>query len=352
MSHYDVKKIAERFKKPVEEVEKKIQDWKNSAKDVLKDEYQGGDLDDFIDSLVPTKLNDIFPMSGLEYIKSQIANGTITDISKINTIIVGVSPIRDDNDYNKRTITSAWWNGSEKERAELVKSGEVEVRTGKTGGQYPVAIDMRESFDNGTENPGYKKEFPFKPYRYIPMIVEGKLVMGKGDLANRDSPIKNYPRIGYKSIVYGRKVNKVFKITKDCYEDEGILENAWNFVEKPVKESEEFRTLDEIVNMDPYQKFVTIGNIWDINTKDPEKTSITIGIDGMDRGIKLSTRYAPLMQDIKKLVKGQDVIVYGEKKTFKNDEGNKIAYYELWGVIGKQDDARIAAIKKLQESNL
>lgn len=352
---YNATELAERYHITETEVETKISEWKKQAKAVISKDYTGDDLDGYVESfLTSSKISAIFMPSGYEYAELQIQQAN-PDFVKYNAVLLGVSQTADLNDYNKRTITGEWWNGSEEKRKSMENEGIIAVRISKNGNNYPVALDNRPTFENGNENPNYGNELPYKASRNIPALINGTIVIARGDLASPKSKKTNIPRIGCKSTVIGHVVNDVYKIYKDAYVDEGKFEQAYETVLPAVLKSEHYISLDQMDTLpeDKFVPFVSIGEVWRVSEIERDKygkpvISVTFGNEQMTKGIKMKARYQPTINDADALIDSQEVIIAGERRYMTDKEtGNKIYYYQLWGVIAKPDDARAKAIAAL-----
>jgi len=352
---YNTVELAERYKITEAEVEAKISEWKKQAKIAIEPTYKGTDIDGFIESLLTSsKISAIFMPSGYEYAELQIQQGN-ADFVKYNAIVLGVSPTKDLNDFNKREITMEWWNGTAASREQMELDGKVEVRISKKGEKYPVAIDTLEKFQNGNDNPNYGKELAYKPSRNVAAIIDGKFVVARGDLASPKSPVRNVPRLGCKSTLIGHVVNDIYKIYHDAYVDNGVFEEAFDVAEPIVMTSPQFVALDQLENLpeDKFTTFVSVGEVWRVgeierDTYGKPVIAITVGNDNLTRGIKMKAKYQPTIEAANSLLDGQKVIVVGERRYFtdKNtDPANpeKVFYIQLWGVIAKVDDARATA---------
>ena len=308
-------------------------------------------------------------LSGLEFAKDQATKGLT---STANVIILGVSPAEDRNSYKK-------WQNREAYKSDpkaALTQGKVKLVTGKNGTEYPVALDnepmiSRTDKDGNkiTEtNPNYGEPIPDAMKINVPLILANldnqpkeEFLMGS---MSWDNELKNLPDIGKQSTVYGKQNKEYFTISKDAYEGDEVYQKAYDVALRVMQKNDlwyDLTTIDDAPiteevdgkRKNVYTKFVTKGTVQkvqiieatDYNNNPYQKVSLTIGDSDVPNGIKLSTRYEPMVAYIsERVTRGDDVIVTGCKKSFQkkdkgvvvNDEaGNPILipYYELWGAI-------------------
>lgn len=357
--------IAERYDVPVEKVKKTCNEYIEKVKSEIGEFFSDEDaLAKKAEELLASNISSLFRLSGLAYAKAESTKDKAR-IKKIDCIVLGVSPVEDRNDFARRTARNMYYDDLKKGTDASIKNGYVRIAKREDGSKFPVPLfherTIKDREGNEIENPRYGQDIPYEGKRNLIVVVTEMGGKEQETLENATmgwdkETASNYPAIGQKSVVYGYKAGKTLSISKDAYEDFGPYEKTWNVATRVLQNSDLWKDLSEVVTMDPYKNFVTRGSVMRFDPSDDGlKIKLRINGDDVTDGIGLSTKYAPVMNDVKALHQGDEVIVIGRKMQF--NAGNKdapeiIPYYQLWGVIVNNSSEQDAMREKLVAAGL
>jgi hypothetical protein len=381
----DYEKIAERYGISVEEVKDKLDKNYRSILKELEGVYSSPQLEAEASKYNVAAIPTIFQLEGLRLAKDKAAKGLL---DTAGVIILGVSPPEDGNSYKmwkQKEEYKKLLNKKEKTEDDIVKMNSlVKLGISETNGkEYPIALDSEAMIERKDKdgnktietNPNFGQPIPKALKISVPFILcalndsaKEEFLMGS---MRWDKTIKNLPDVGKMSTVYGKQhdPNKpYFTINKDAYEGEELYKKAFDVAMRVLPSTEFWMDLpaiddapisvfneDKGKNTTVYTKFAATGMVQKVqiqefvnkDNKKEHKVSVTVGDIDMPTGLKLSTRYEPVVAYVhENIAKGDDVIVMGCKKSFMSkdkttqkvildDKGNPvmIPYYELWGII-------------------
>lgn len=355
---FDYAKIAEQYNVSADDVKEKVTELLNKVKELLPDES-----DDVYHFVVMQKIGEKFigpAKSGIEYAKEKA--------EEFGVVILGISQVRDLNEYQKRM---AWKAYREDPNAALAQKL-VKKTKRENGTDSIVPLDNKREFDNGDPNPNYGNPIEFKGAREMISMVDGDIYLCRGDIGidhknwetGEITKASVYPAIGMKSTVWGGKTavkdkpyKAVIKVWKGAYEDDGSpYKNTWDLAEKLCK-SDYYVPLEEVNELPSYGIYVTRGYVkGEVTPNDKGKVYVAINNENDARGIRLSTSYEPIVATTKGLSDGDEVIIIGERGSFKSDETNAEgkpvykAYNMLMGAFKSSESSAYSdAIKKLND---
>lgn len=403
---FDYEKLAERYKRSPAEIKVKVEHYASKIKEELKEFYKPDVIDAEVEKIVANNLSGLFQLKGLDYAKDQFERGN--GVRKSNVIILGVSPAEDRNSYDKWLAREAYKmdpNGA-------LAAKKVRLQKKDDGTSYPVALDSKATITRKNSdgsvieepNPNYGKDIPSNYKVSIPMIIAANVTMKDGkevsdpcetftmaSMPYDRKEMENFPQVGKKSTVYGRVNGQYFSIGKDAYEGSDVYEKAYDVANRVLPSTEYWMDLAAIAEQpivdvvdgkrkNIYTKFATKGTVQKVSVDEKTaydgskyfKASVRIGdVDVVD-GIRLSTSYQPVVNDIDdghtndstKITDNDEVIVFGCKKSYakRNDDGSYVKdadgntvmmpTYELWGIIKAFNAEHDAVLERLRAKGL
>lgn len=347
MSDYNYLELAEKYKSDVDTVREAVSALEAEIKAALPNESE-----EVYKFLV---LQDI----GGKFSKSDPLQFAKENADEFNGIIIAISNPRDLNDYQKRQSWKAFNDNP--------KSGTVRLEKDDNGVERKIALDMEEKLRDGSPNPNYGKPIPYKRARELFVVLDnGEFALVRMDV--------DTAKIGQKSTIYGKKSAATGKPYKSVirgwhggYEEAGVYNNTWTLAEKlydtytvetkgkdadgnyATKKHNKV-SLGEVGNLPSYGYYMLRGYV--DTTKDSEdgtKIYLTISDDAGNK-VKSSCKYAPVMLDVDDLAGGDEVIITIERRSFRNDSGDYVAYNTLMGVVKNSAKSPYSdAMKRLRE---
>lgn len=344
----DVKQVSKDFNVTEEVAKVALDELYTTVKKLLP-----GESDDVYDYVVMQKIGEKFKTAtsggGLEYAKEKGAK-------EFNVVVLGISKAKDQNEFNKRKC----WTAFKEDPNAALTAGLVTLSAEKK----PIPMDNKRTFDNGEANPNFGKPIAYK--RSVDMIVsmDGDIYLARGDVDG--------VHVGYKTTFYGgvtmtskdkpMPYKGVIKVWKNAVEEDGAYPNTWKVAEK-LADTDYFKELHEVRELPSWGMFATKGyvqriDVQDVNAKDGSTYKKgAVFVSGSDdlKGIKFSTSYGPTVEylnDASKVDEGDEVIVLGERQSFKNDKGEYIPYNVLIGIIKNDSGSNkfADALKKMNKA--
>lgn len=360
--------IADQYHIPVAEVEAKYKNFAKTAMESISKRYPQN-VTEKTEEYFTKSISNLFQLSSYDRAVKRAADPE-DDTAKISTIILGVKPSEDKYGVEKRIRKKNYYDNAAKE----LGAGRVAEKISPEGIKYPVPIDCNEYVVNWEGRPvldadgkpilneHYKEELPTKWVNKLLMVVGDKLMIGTIPSVKEIGP--HTPRIGCKSVVYGTVFqDKYLTIAKDGYDDFGKFESdaafpdgTFGVAKKYLEAAPEFTNMKAFSAVDaegkpvvPFYKMrIVKGNL--INKGVGEFSSYII-VNDMDvpAGMKFTTSFKPLQEDISKIAKGSEVYVIFDRRKFKpKDKPDLIEYNKLWGVIASSTtDAMMDEINRL-----
>lgn len=320
-----------------------------------------------------------------------LSSGNPLDFAKekadqFDGIVLAVSRAKDLNDYPKRLA----WKAYAEDANLAIESGKIRIEKLEDGTVKKIPLESERTLPNGEANPKFGQPIEYRRAREMFMILtesrlhlkdpnnEGstitKVVPGNSEIVLVRADLDGV-KIGQKSTIYGKKTdgikNKPYISTirgwKDGYEENGAYGNVWALADKfyetfftetrkkmedgsSVVENIKKMTLDQVANLPSFGYYTTRGDVQTI-TKSDDGAKVFLTINDTDGNrVRLSTNYEPLIEAVDELSVGDDVIVVGERSSFKSDDGNWANYNILMGAFKNPGENEFAdAYKRLQE---
>jgi len=355
--------IATQYRIPVTQVQQKYNEFLNKMRDVVSKKYPNN-TNEKLDEYFIKNVSNLFQMSPYDRVVQAAESGE-GNTKKIQCIIFGVKPSEDRFSVDKRIKKNSYYEDAHKAIADL----KVIEQTSPDGIKYPVPIDGNEYKKNFNgdfilgedgkpiKNNNYMQELPTFFINKLLMLVDNQVMYGTIP-AGKDIT-EHSPRVGYKSNVYGSIFQgKYVTISRDGYDDLGRFEGnaefpngVYDVAKKFLEPLPEFKALEEVEKFDKedmYKMRVVKGNL--ITFGDGEFSSYLILNDmTVPNGIKFSSSYQPIREDIKRIPKGTECYVIFDRRRFKpKDKDEVIEFNKLWGVIpSKNEDALQDEIARL-----
>ena len=301
-------------------------------------------------------------------------------------IVLAVSRAKDLNDYPKRLA----WKAYAEDANLAISSGKIRIEKLADGTVKKIPLESERTLKDGSPNPKFGQPIEYRRAREILMILmESRLhvkdpsddsktiiktVPGNGELVLVRADVDNV-NIGQQSTfigsmtsnVKGKPYTSVIRGWKDGYEESGAYGNTWALADKlyetyfteirkkdaaGVATSENVKklTLEQINALPSFGYFVTRGSVQGI-TKSDDGTKVYLSINDDDANrVRASTSYEPLIAVVDELSEHDDVIVIGERASFKTEEGEWATYNILMGVVKNASGSEYAdAYKRYAE---
>ena len=385
----DYKKIADRNGKTIEEVTPVVDEFYNQLKEYFPDEDN-----DFYKTVLYNEIDKKFytpaeKKSSLDYAKDKASKFDVVLFSVSNVFDANggkkQAVRRRYRKFANKTLSNGESNPdySPAKAKEMIDNGEIAVVKNADGSETWHVLDNQKTFGkDGNENPKYGQPLAYIKERefYGIDLKDGNFYKLHGNVGvdlytkNDDGSstlekASSYPDIGVKCAVWGSKTlnqpdklypyDGVIKVWKDGYEDASISDdksytesvpqlwdmlvsfheqffiNKYDGVDENGSKKYSIKTsvsIPDVIEMPSFGLFVTRGFVGDIipPSDGSNSTKIIIKNEVGDR-IKLSTSYENLVSKIDNLAVGDEVIVIGERKSFKSQDGYK-PYNALYGI--------------------
>ncbi len=338
---YNVNKIAEEFKVPVDVAEK-------AAKELFST----------IKTALPSESDDVYRVIFAQKIGKAFKKGDALQYAKENApahvgVVLAVSKFVDRNKSRKNKIMREFKKPENK--SEYITNGLVEMRARDDGSEYPVALDNTKEFKDGSPNPNFGKPIPFERQREIFMVTDdGEMLLVRGDL-------ETVP-LGKKVTFYGNKraprdnetyVKGTVRAWKGVLEVSDAAVDATELWNNYIKAgaTDLGMELKAVRELPSWGFFITQGFISSLDFgEEGNKIAIELTNEEEYRPVKLTSSYGPLVEIGHTLSEGDDVIVWGGRDSFKGQDGQYHPYNMLLGVVRNPKSLDITnAMKKMNE---
>jgi hypothetical protein len=404
MTKVDYELIATRNKKTVEEVKPIVDEF---LQEIMG--YFPGEDEEFYTTIVYNEIDKKFytpaeKVSSLDYAKQKSTEHNVIILG-----VSGVDDANADKKRSIRNKYSRYVNKERygkvnpdynlEKAAAMIEAGQIEVIKGSDGKETWHVLDDKKTFGSKGENPNYGKPLEYIRERELYGVdADGKVIKLHGAIGLDETVVDKktgkktttkapvYPDIGVKCSVWGTRsevnpsypkfYDSVIKVWKDAYEDstnsddpgyQGKVTGLFELAEKlheqfyisvyggkdengntiyTKKSPVEISDVAGMSSIHPNNFFVVRGYIGRVDSApDGKSPYITVKSEVGDF-IKLSTSYEPVVAVLDDLGEGDEVIVLGEKKSFKTDAGDYKDYNSLMGVFKNNKVNKVSEAQK------
>lgn len=359
---YDYEKLAEKFRSDPDSMKTTIDNLEAEFKADLPDEP-----DKTIRALVMRELVNLNAMvSPEEYLKK--------NADQFDGVILGVSNKKDLNYPEKKMA----WNAYKKDPEKAIADGKVRIEIGEDGKEKQIALISKKKFQSGKDNPDFGEPIPYAPGREMFMVLMESTIGGMVTDGNEqiclvradydDVNVGQISTIRGKSTQVANKLHTaVIRGWENGYSEAGSYKKAWDlanrFYEKfyvDVRSGTDGdwktdrvtkMTLDQVRAMPGFGFFCTKANVQKVElTSDKEIQKLYLNLESDGTTVTLSTKYSPLFTLADDLSSGDEVIVTGERFSYKKDDGTWVKANTLMGAIRNPEGGGLSdALKKLEE---